>query len=66
MAERYRSKPGSNIWHSASECSRWPLMEYWSHGSLPRGGALCTECEARQPLVGVTSPAVAVVAQAGS
>jgi hypothetical protein len=65
MAERYRSEPGSNIWHSSSQCSRWPLMEYWSHGSLPRAGALCTECEERETRVGVTSLVAASEAQAG-
>jgi hypothetical protein len=46
MAERCRSKPGTNVWHSTSRCSQWPLMEYWSHARTPVRGVRCSECVA--------------------
>jgi hypothetical protein len=44
MTERLRCVPHTNVWHSTVQCSRWPLISYWSHSRLPVGGVLCDEC----------------------
>ncbi|MDQ1521844.1 MAG: hypothetical protein QOI55_2917 [Actinomycetota bacterium] len=44
MAERLRCVPLTSVWHSTQKCTRWPLMDYWSHAHMPVGGELCDEC----------------------
>lgn len=57
MNERWRCKPGENVWHSTSRCSQWPLLDYWSHGREPLGGELCAECARLQRVSAAALPA---------
>jgi hypothetical protein len=48
MKERCHCKPGENVWHTTSRCSRWPRLDYWSRSRVPAGGELCAECAGLQ------------------
>jgi hypothetical protein len=55
MTERYRCKPGTNIWHDNRRCSQWPLIDYWSHVTTPATGEHCRECSERHTKTGSAS-----------
>ena len=40
--------PGSNLWHFAEDCSRWPTDDYLQLELQPDLGELCSECKAKQ------------------
>lgn len=48
MSERFHCVPGSNTWHSSSDCPLYPRRDYWSHRVLPVGGELCAQCRLLQ------------------
>jgi hypothetical protein len=41
---RYRCEPGTSTWHTTTECSTWPVRDYWSHSHMPHGAEVCAEC----------------------
>jgi hypothetical protein len=64
MAQRLRCVPLSNVWHSTTACSRWPLIDYWSRAHLPASAALCDECSSLDDATTSRSPGAVDVATA--